>query len=295
MGFGRPRRAIHPVGSRLRENGPSADPDGIWRATEPWRRQVSRRRGLDRRLGRRHCANRHWAAALASLVAVRLDRTGVRIRARDRQRLRRRRVPSHDRCGGLVDGGLQGQRQRRRAENRHRRRPDPGRGGAFVEAQGRRARSAMSARSVAGIAVVSVLLACSTYGLTGAGESADWSAGTAAHVTVVGALTRTFLVHVPSHRRLSSSGLPRPWPLVIVLHGSGGDASAVERQSGMDSLADAQRFLVAYPNGTGGVFDLYPSDWNAGTCCGAANRDNIDDLGFIAALIKTVAVHVPLD
>jgi polyhydroxybutyrate depolymerase len=153
----------------------------------------------------------------------------------------------------------------------------------------------MSARRVAGIAIVSLLVACSTYGPTGAGESSDWSDGTAAHVTVVGALTRTFLVHVPSHRRLSSSGLPRPWPLVIVLHGSGGDASAVERQSGMDSLADAQRFLVAYPNGTGGVFDLYPSDWNAGTCCGAANRDNIDDLGFIAALIKTVAVHVPLD
>jgi polyhydroxybutyrate depolymerase len=63
----------------------------------------------------------------------------------------------------------------------------------------------------------------------------------------------------------------------------------------MDSLADAQRFLVAYPNGTGGAFGLYPSDWNAGTCCGAANRDGVDDLGFISSLISAVGTHLPLD
>ena len=147
----------------------------------------------------------------------------------------------------------------------------------------------------ASIAIVSSSVACTTDGPTAAGESGVWSAGTAAHATIVGTLSRTFLVRVPPHRRLSSSGLPLPWPLVIVLHGSSGDASAIELQSGMDSLADASRFLVAYPNGTGGSFNLYPSDWNAGNCCGAAYRDNIDDLGFIAALIKEVSAHVPVD
>ena len=138
-------------------------------------------------------------------------------------------------------------------------------------------------------------LSCSNYGPTAATESATWSAGTAAHTVVVGSLTRTFLVHVPSRRRLNTAGLTIPWPLVIVLHGSSGDAASIEHQSGMDSLADAQRFLVAYPNGTGGAFGLYPSDWNAGSCCGGANRDNIDDLGFITSLIAVVNGHVAMD
>lgn len=150
------------------------------------------------------------------------------------------------------------------------------------------------------VAVAAGLLAlaggCSTYGPTFAGDSSpDWSTGDSEHSANVGSLTRSFSVHIPPHRRLSTSGITLPWPMVIVLHGSSGDAAAIEHQSGMDSLADAQRFLVAYPNGTGGAFDLYPSDWNAGNCCGAANRDGIDDLGFISQLISTIAAHVPLD
>jgi polyhydroxybutyrate depolymerase len=150
-------------------------------------------------------------------------------------------------------------------------------------------------RRVASIALLSFAVACSTDGPTAAGESADWSAGTSSHATVVDGLTRTFLVRVPPHRRLSSASLPLPWSLVIVLHGSSGDAAAIEQQSGMDSLADATPFLVAYPNGTGGAFNLYPSDWNAGSCCGGAYRDNINDVGFIAALINDVSAHVPVD
>ena len=143
--------------------------------------------------------------------------------------------------------------------------------------------------------VLAIAAGCSTYGPTFAGDSPDWSAGTSQHSANVGSLTRTFSVHIPARRRLSNSGVTLPWPLVIVLHGSSGDAAEIEHQSGMDSVADAQHFLVAYPNGTGGAFDLYPSDWNAGNCCGAASRDGVDDLGFISALISTIAAHVPLD
>jgi polyhydroxybutyrate depolymerase len=148
----------------------------------------------------------------------------------------------------------------------------------------------------AAIAAALVLAAgCSTYGPTFTGDSPDWSSGTSVHSADVGSLTRTFSVHIPTRRRLNTSGVTLPWPLVIVLHGSSGDAATIEHQSGMDSIADVQHFLVAYPDGTGGAFDLYPSDWNAGNCCGAANRDGVDDLGFISALISTIAAHVPLD
>ena len=150
-------------------------------------------------------------------------------------------------------------------------------------------------RVAALVAAMALAVGCGTYGPTFAGDSPDWTPGTSTHSSDVGSLTRTFLVHIPSHRRVNGAGVTLPWPLVIVLHGSSGDAASIEHQSGMDSLADAQRFIVAYPNGTGGAFGLYPSDWNAGGCCGAANRDDIDDLGFISALISTVSVHVPLD
>ena len=36
--------------------------------------------------------------------------------------------------------------------------------------------------------------------------------------------------------------------------------------------ACANRTIVAYPNGVSGGGGLYPTDWNAGTCCGAAGR-----------------------
>ncbi len=145
------------------------------------------------------------------------------------------------------------------------------------------------------VAILALVVSCSTYGPTFAGDSNGWQVGKSDHSLAVGSLTRTFTVYVPAHRRLNTAGVTQPWPLVIVLHGSSGDASVVEHQSGMDSVAEAQRFVVAYPNGTGGAFGLYPSDWNAGTCCGAANRDGIDDLRFVSDLITTVGAHLPLD
>jgi|GEM_PF-6218745 len=76
-------------------------------------------------------------------------------------------------------------------------------------------------RSVAFIALTVLAITCSPDKITGAGESGNWKAGTAAHATLVGPTNRTFLVHVPPHRRLSG-GIPVPFPLVIVLHGSSG-------------------------------------------------------------------------
>ncbi len=139
-----------------------------------------------------------------------------------------------------------------------------------------------------------VTLGCSVDGITGGGESGIWTAGLSTHAVTVGTRNRSYAVRVPP-RRLLRASVPVAWPLVIVLHGSAGDAGAIEQMSAMDSLADANLFLVAYPNGTGGEFNLYPPDWNAGTCCGGAYRDNVDDLGFITALIAQMSAKVPVD
>ncbi|GAC1515889.1 MAG: PHB depolymerase family esterase [Gemmatimonadaceae bacterium] len=138
------------------------------------------------------------------------------------------------------------------------------------------------------------LAACSPDGIFGG--NGNWRPGTAAHSIVVGPLTRSYLLHVPRFRPLTLSGLSGPYSLYLVLHGSSGTGDDIRRVSNMDSLSEAGRFLVAYPNGVRGGGGAYPSDWNVGpNCCGAAGREGIDDLGFLSALIRDVTRHLPVD
>jgi polyhydroxybutyrate depolymerase len=60
----------------------------------------------------------------------------------------------------------------------------------------------------------------------------------------------------------------------------------------MDSQADAADFLVAYPNGTRGLFGY---TWNGGDCCGPAMRKGSDDVAFISELIDDLVEHQRVD
>jgi polyhydroxybutyrate depolymerase len=153
----------------------------------------------------------------------------------------------------------------------------------------------MTRRAARTLLVLSVLTlgGCHFDGI--AGGAGDWTPGLAAHDIAVGDLTRRYLVHVPAKRPTTTAGTVRSYSLVIVLHGSSGSADEIRRTTGMDSLSDAGRFLAAYPQGVQGAGGLFPSDWNAGTCCGAPARENIDDVGFISALIADVGKNLALD
>lgn len=74
-------------------------------------------------------------------------------------------------------------------------------------------------------------------------------------------------------------------PVVIVLHGGGGDGSNAQRMTGFTHLARREGFIAVYPNGSGRREDKLLT-WNAGHCCGYAMRNKIDDVGFIAAVIE---------
>ena len=106
----------------------------------------------------------------------------------------------------------------------------------------------------------------------------------------VGGTPRDFLLHIP--RNVTSA---HPMPLAIMLHGSGGNATDLRSFTAMNPVADSQRFMVAYADGSHGSFDGYPSDWNAGTCCGAAQREQVDDLAFIRRIISAAAAEHTLD
>ena len=138
------------------------------------------------------------------------------------------------------------------------------------------------------------LTSCLGEGPTAPGESGIWKA-TNVHVVTVGGLDRSYTLHVPPRLLRGTGGVVAPYPLEIVMHGSSDDGKGIEATSRMDVVADSALFLVAYPNGTGGRFGVYASNWNAGTCCGGAERDNVDDLGFITALIKQTSQHVAVD
>jgi len=91
--------------------------------------------------------------------------------------------------------------------------------------------------------------------------------------------SRSYILHLPP----TYNGVDE-LPLVIVLHGGGGNARNIEDVTGFSKKADKEGFIVVYPDGSGKL-DNYLLTWNAGFCCGYALENNIDDVGFIRALI----------
>jgi polyhydroxybutyrate depolymerase len=99
---------------------------------------------------------------------------------------------------------------------------------------------------------------------------------------------RASLVHLPP--AIGNS----PLPLVIVLHGGGGNAASAAKMTGLSALGDKANFIVVYPDGTGRLDDRLLT-WNAGNCCGYALDNQVDDAGFIRALIEKLARDYPID
>jgi polyhydroxybutyrate depolymerase len=95
-----------------------------------------------------------------------------------------------------------------------------------------------------------------------------------------GGRQRTYLVH--------DFGTGVPAPLVIVLHGGGGNAANAVRMTGFDRVAARDRFIAVYPEGTSGRAGGRLLTWNAGHCCAAAMEAGVDDVGFIGAVIDAL-------
>ena len=133
---------------------------------------------------------------------------------------------------------------------------------------------------------LALLPGCSTS-LTRRGTPAP---GTHLQTTPLGyrGSTRTYLLHVPANYDEQKA-----WPLVLVLHGAFSTAGRFEKKSGFSELADREGFVVAYPNGIG-VLGLL-QHWNAGHCCGLAEKDRVDDVGFLRYVIDDVSRKVRVD
>jgi len=87
-------------------------------------------------------------------------------------------------------------------------------------------------------------------------------------------ISRDYILYIPEN-------LPTNAPLVVVSHGYTSSAKTMMSYSGMNKVADEEKFLVVYPQGTkdqrGNNF------FNVGYEFHASSR--VDDLGFIKALV----------
>jgi polyhydroxybutyrate depolymerase len=97
---------------------------------------------------------------------------------------------------------------------------------------------------------------------------------------------REFVLYIPNSYSSKSSA-----PLMINFHGFGGIASNYMQEADMRSLAEANTFILIYPQGS--CLDGL-SHWNP---CpfGGDNKSNADDFGFIESIITVISSQYNVD
>jgi len=121
-------------------------------------------------------------------------------------------------------------------------------------------------------AIVGAALAAPTAPVLAAGPGAM-----ADETLTVDGRPRRFLVHDYSGGRKA--------PLVIVMHGGGGNPENAVNMTQFDAVAAREGLIAVYPGGTGGMPGGKILTWNAGHCCAYAMRNKVDDVGFLSAII----------
>lgn len=98
---------------------------------------------------------------------------------------------------------------------------------------------------------------------------------------------RSFALYVPPDEG------DRPLPLVIALHGAGDSIEDFIEETHLPAAADAAGMMVAFPASV--EQRRGKETFNARICCGVALRRQVDDIGFVGAVIADIAAHRALD
>ncbi len=77
-------------------------------------------------------------------------------------------------------------------------------------------------------------------------------------------------------------------PLLVNIHGLNNSPALQAGFSQMNPQADKRNVIVVYPQGIQASF-------NAGTCCGTAQQQGVDDLGFMRAIVDDVKSKACID
>ncbi|MFT4532578.1 MAG: polyhydroxybutyrate depolymerase [Candidatus Saccharimonadales bacterium] len=90
-----------------------------------------------------------------------------------------------------------------------------------------------------------------------------------------GDLTRTYRLHVPTNKVNK---------IVVSLHGFNSSGRTIAYYTGIHNVVD-DNTMVVYPDATKPVKEGIKTGWNSGFCCGSGYVQEIDDTGFIMALV----------
>jgi polyhydroxybutyrate depolymerase len=135
-----------------------------------------------------------------------------------------------------------------------------------------------------GVALAGILAALAGYFLyTPNPERPRLSGALAAGSMVIDARKRTYQAYVPK-------GLAPGAPLVLAMHGSGENGTAMRIETGyaFERLADERGFAVVYPDGQNG-------HWNTREIDKDAQQPGIDDVRFLTALADKIIGEIGTD
>jgi polyhydroxybutyrate depolymerase len=117
-----------------------------------------------------------------------------------------------------------------------------------------------------------------------AAAQARLTPGTFEYMLNIGSMERHYIVHIP--RRVASLA-----PVLIVLHGAGGNADNALAQGKWIAKSEKEGFVAVALDGTR-KFENQPANlltnpplWNDGSGRGATARREVDDVGFVNAVI----------
>lgn len=113
----------------------------------------------------------------------------------------------------------------------------------------------------------------------------------ATHTVFSGGLLRTYRVYCPPNLQPGELA-----PVITCFHGGAGAAKSAINNYGIVEEAERRGWIAVFPEGTGvltgtGLFGL--QTWNGGGCCGFAEDNDIDDVGFFADLLDDLAARYP--
>lgn len=107
-----------------------------------------------------------------------------------------------------------------------------------------------------------------------------------------GGQERMALVHVPRSWQAATQS-----PLVMALHGGGGGAlhQSDDGNYGLITKAEQAGFIAVFPNGISPAKSGMLATWNAGNCCARARNENVDDVGFLRAVVADLQRRTRID
>jgi len=109
-------------------------------------------------------------------------------------------------------------------------------------------------------------------------------------------IERRYALYLPS----TYDGL-KPLPVVLMLHGGGGSAKGAIEETGWEKKAEAEGFIAVFPEAlppeprAPASFGKNPQIWNDGSGRLHAGERNIDDVGFVRALIQLLIAQYKVD